>query len=255
MPDRIKKTMSSLNKLAVACCVAVAVSSSPVLADEMVLPGTTEVQYYSPEGQQFYAAGVAALHTADYLNAYAMLAKAAALQPGSVSLNRIVARLATYHGRQTQAEDSRDFYETAIHSLENVLRSSAVAGDLRREVTNELKLAQQERDNLAQRDVLREAAGTAFILDWNKTYAVRPEKVAGEAPATTAATSASQSLVNPLSFINAANQGMQQQQGMGMPGQMPGMMQPGMMPAGGGFPGPGGMPGQPGMAPGAAPNI
>ena len=249
---------SRFNKLAVAFCVALAVLAVPVHAEEMELPGTTEVQYFSSEAQQFYAAGVAALHTADYLNAYSMLAKAATLQPGSVNLNRIVSRLATFHGRQSQAEDARDYYETAIHSLENVLRIPTVSSDIRRQVTNEMKLAMQERDNLAQRDVLREATGNAFILNWNKMYAEAPKKVAGEAPATTAATSASQSLVNPMNFINAANaSAMQGMQGMGMqPGMMgmqPGMMDPSMMdPAGvpGGQPGmgmPGGaFPGQPG---------
>jgi len=231
----IKKTPAIVAiKWAAACATALAMCVAvPVHAEEMELPSAAEVQYFSPEAQQFYAAGVAALNTADYKNAYSLLSKAAALQPAAINLNHIVAKLAAYMGRQSSAEEARDYYETSINSYESILRVQTISADLRRQVTNELKLSIQERDNLAQRDVLREATGTAFLLDWNRKYASRPKRQAGAPPAPTPATTLTQQMVTP-----PMQGGYPAQPGVypGMPGMAPGM--PGMAP------------GMPGMAPG-----
>lgn len=212
-------------------------------AEEMELPTATEVQYFSPEAQQFYAAGMAALDVADYMNAYNMLSKSAALQPAAVNLNRIVARLALYHGRQSSAEDALDFYETALFAYGNILRIPTLSADMRRQITNETKQAQMERDNLATRDTLREAVGTAFLLDWNRKYAVQPPRKAGATVSATAETTAPATVNIGQYFQPAAGT----QPGFGATGV------PGMAP-GAGFGQPG-MP-QPGMpynAPGTGP--
>ncbi len=256
MSDMTRNCRKFALKTMAVCAAAAALWSSPadIRAVDMELPSATEVQYFSPEAQQFYAAGVAALDKADYENGYALMSKAAALQPAAIQLNHITATLATYHGRQKSAEEARDYYETAINSLENILRIGTISGELRRQITNELKLAQMERDNLAQRDVMREATGTAFFLDWNRKYAERPDRTAGApapaAPATTitlTATPAAGFPAVPGAFPGA----MPGQPGMfpgqpGMPGMQPGMpgMQPGM---------PGMQPGMPGMQPGMQP--
>ena len=253
MPLTLLNSNKLTRRFALGCLAALTLCAAPLNAEEMELPSATEIQYFSPEAQQFYSAGVAALNTADYVNAYALLSKAGAIQPTAVNLNRIVARLAIFHGRQTSAEASRDYYETAVNSFETILRNQTISIDLRREITNELKLAIQERDNLAQRDVLREATGTAFILDWNRKYAVPEPRVAGVPPAQAAATSATQTAISPSSFLNFGNTTQPGAGGYGVPGgppaTMPGM--PGAYPgAPGAFPGPpaGAAPGQPAPA-------
>ncbi len=216
--------------------LAIVATAAPTTAVELELPNASEVQYFSPEAQQFYAAGLAALDSVDYVNAYAMISKAAALQPSAVRLNHITATLAIFHGRQNAAEEARDYYETAIQSFQNILRIPTISGDLRRQIVNELKLAEQERDNLAQRDVIREATGTTFFMEYNRKYAERPDRPAGAPTLATPATTITQQLLSPL--MQPAYP-----QGGFTPGMMPG--QPGMMPGQ-----PGMMPGQPGMMPG-----
>lgn len=252
MPNNIRYWSNQTLKLAAwAVAVALAATGGSVHADELELPNAAEVQYFSPEAQQFYAAGVAALDKVDYSNAYSMLSKAASLQPAAIRVNHIAAKLALYQGRQHPADEARDFYETAINSYQNILRVPTITGDLRRQVTNEMKLAELERDALAQRDVLREAAGTSFIIDYNRKYGKAPERVAGttvqEAPSTTL----KEQLLAPL-FAPTAQQGFTPGVGggLGVPGAFPGA--PGGIPGQpGGIPGqPGGIPGQPGAAPG-----
>lgn len=259
----------TLKFVVLATAFALVGITESVRAAELQLPNASEVQYFSPEAQQFYAAGVAALDIIDYRNAYSMFAKAAALQPTAIQLNRITATLAIYQGRQHQADEARDYYATAVNSLNNILRVPTISGDLRRQITNELKIAQNERDSLAQRDVLREAAGTTFFMEYNRKYAKRPERPAGTLPEATPATTLTQRMLSPLQQMMMPGQqqyqGMQGQYGMpggampgmpggampGMPGGMPGGAMPGMPGALPGMPGamPGGMPGQPGMMP------
>lgn len=221
--------------------LTILVTTQPGQAEELELPTASEVQYFSPEAQQFYAAGIAAIDKVDYTNAYAMLSKAAALQPAAIRLNHITATLAIYHGRQNQASEARDFYETAINSYQNILRIPTITGDLRRQVVNEMKLAEQERDSLPQRDVMREAIGTTFLMEYNRLYAERPPRPAGAVPEATPATTITKQLLSPL-LMQSAPQGF----GPGMSPGLPGM--PGMDP---GMPGMDqGMPGMPQNQPG-----
>jgi tetratricopeptide (TPR) repeat protein len=223
--------------------VAMAAALVPINGAEYKLPDATELQYFSPEAQQFYAAGVAALDKADYRNAYDLLAKASALQPTAVRLNRITADLSVFRGRQSQAEDSREYYETAIHSYNNILRIPTLDPDYRREVMNQLKIATQERDNLAQRDVIREAVGTTFFLDQNRKYAQGTPRIAGRGDTPTTITATPE--LYPGMVVPGTPTPVPQP---GQPGYVdPSMMQPGMQP---GFPGqPGAFPGQPGAEP------
>ena len=225
--------------MGLAALAVVGMGVPPAQAVNMDLPNASEVEYYSPEAQQFYAAGVVALDKVDYVNAYSLLSKAAALQPAAVRLNHIVATLAIYQGRHNPADEAQDYYETAVNSYDNILRVPTITADLRRQVTNQLKSAQQERDNLAQRDVLREAAGTSFIMKYNHEYSQAPERPAGITEPAAPATTLSQEIINPMTIL-------MQTQGAQAPGGMPGMGLPGQ---GMGMPGQPamGMPGQPGM--------
>lgn len=218
----------------------------------MEMPNASEVQYFSPEAQQFYAAGVAALDKADYDNAYNMLAKAGALQPASVRLNHIVAQLAMYQGRQNSADEATDFYQTAIASYENILNVPTIGTDLRIKVTNQLKLSLQEASTLAQRDAMREATGTTFILDYNNRYATQTPRAAGNLSEMASVTTQTQAVEpNPIAamMLQDATMGA----GMGMDGMGMGMGTDGM----GMMPG-AGMPMDPSMpmpgGPGAFPN-
>lgn len=220
---------------------------------DMELPNAAEVQYYSPEAQQFYAAGVAALDKADYSNAYNMLAKASALQPAAVHLNHITAKLSVYHGRQHGADAARDYYDTAIACFTNILSVPTISGDTRRAVANELKTAQLEKENLAQRDVMREATGTSFFLDYNRRYANKKSRKAGTISADAPATTITEEIVNPVAAMMMETPALGQDFGMmdtGVGGEM-GMPNAGM-PAAPGMGGPmqppaGVQPGGPGM--------
>ncbi len=218
--------------------VAALFTAAPAAAENMEMPNAAEVQYFSPEAQQFYAAGVAAIDRADYSNAYNMLAKAGALQPASVRLNHIVAQLAMYHGRQTKADEAKDFYQTAIASYESILNVPTITADLRIKITNQLKIALQEAAELDQRDAIREATGTTFILDYNRRYATQTPRAAGileeMASVTTRTVEA-----NPVADMMAQQATMDGGMGIGM-----GMEGMGMMP---GDPGMGMMPGDPNM--------
>lgn len=212
---------------------------APIKAEEVEMPTAAEVQYFSPEAQQFYAAGVAALDRADYDNGYNMLAKAAALQPTAANLNNMVARLAIYKGRQTNVNEARDYYQTAIACYENILNIPTISTDLRRKTMNQLKLASQEGAELAQRDVIREATGNSFILDYNRRYASKTPRAAGTLMEAT--TSTETAAVNPVAEM------LLQDSTMGGMTALSGDI--------GTFDGGAGMPGQPGAlppAPGAA---
>lgn len=118
-----------------------------------------------------YSSGVRSIDRVDYGNAYNYLAKAAQLQPDATRLNMITAALALKHGRTKAASEARGYYETAVLSYQNVLRQRGLDDNFRRDVTNRLKVAIDERDNLAQRDVRREALGTEFVRALNRKYA------------------------------------------------------------------------------------
>lgn len=202
-----------------------------VSATDVELPNAAEVQYFSPEAQQFYSAGIIALDKIDYDNASSMLSKAAALQPTAIRLNHIAATLAIYQGRQNTVDKARDYYATALSEYENILRVPTISGDLRRQITNEMKSAQLEQENLAQRDVIREASGTSYMIEYSRKYGDRPKRKAGETPAATPSTTITQEMLSP--FFNPV-----QQQPGGQPGFGP--PQPGAFPGegGGGFPQP-----------------
>jgi hypothetical protein len=235
---------------------AIMAVAPPSYAEEMEMPNAAEVQYFSPEAQQFYSAGIAALDRADYKNAYNMLAKAAALQPASIRLNHITATLAIYHGRQNSSDLARDYYETALNNYQNILNVPTITGDLRRQVTNELKAAQQEAADLPQRDAIREATGTTFMLDWNRKYATQTPRAAGKLADAAPATTITQQLVNPITQMMAQDPNAvpglygatdPAAYGGAPAGMMPGAGMPGAGMPGAGMPGGNGMPGAPGM--------
>jgi hypothetical protein len=159
--------------------VALLLVVSSLRAEDYKLPDATELQSFSAEAQQFYKAGVAALDKVDYASAYNFFAKAAQLQPGAVRLNRIAAALALKHGRAAPADKARDYYETAVVSFRSILAQPNLEDEVRREVENQLKVTLDEQANLAQRDVKREALGTMFVTELNRTYAP-PTPKAGE---------------------------------------------------------------------------
>lgn len=249
------KIVMSHTKLVVAlAAVAVLGMAVPCSAVELELPNAAEVQYFSPEAQQFYAAGLAALDKADYGNAYSMLAKAAVLQPAAIRLNRMAATVAIYQGRQANADKARDYYQTALAAYQNILRVPTLTADLRRQVQNELKLAQQEASQLPQRDAIREATGTTFILDYNRRYAKDEPRKAGtltDASATSVTQPVASNPINQM-MMQSADPNYGVNMGMGMdPAMMGGGFGEGMqagpgMPGGPGMPAPGmgGMPGE-----------
>jgi hypothetical protein len=143
-------------------------------AEDYKLPDAAEIQSFSPETQQFYNAGIAALDRVDYASAYSFFAKAAQLNPGAIRVNRIAAALALKHGRAASADRARDFYETAVVSFRSILAQPNLDDDVRREVENQLKITLDEQANLAQRDVKREALGTMFVEQLNRQYAPTP---------------------------------------------------------------------------------
>ena len=153
---------------AAAACLAV---TGSVMAEDYKLPDATEMQSYSGEAQQFYNAGVAALDRVDYSGAYNQFSKAAQLEPGAIRLNRLAAGLAVKHGRGSSADKARDFFETAVVCYRSILAQPHLEPEIRREVENQLKVTLDEQANLAQRDVKREAVGTVFITELNRTYA------------------------------------------------------------------------------------
>lgn len=209
--------------------VAALLTAAPAAAENMEMPNAAEVQYFSPEAQQFYAAGVAAIDRADYANAYNMLAKAGALQPASVRLNHIVAQLAMYHGRQTKADQAKDFYQTAIASYESILNVPTITADLRIKVTNQLKIALQEAAELDQRDAMREATGTTFVLDYNRRYATQTPRAAGileEMASVTTRTVEANPITDMMAQQATMDAGMGMDMGMGMGMGMP--VDPGM---------------------------
>lgn len=161
-------------------------SPNAVLAEDFKLPDAAELETFSRDAMPFYVAGIASLDRADYENSYSSLAKAAQLQPYAVKLNRIVAALSVKLGRTKAADQAREFYETAIVSYQNILRHPDLDDSLRREMNNRLKVAVDERDNLAQRDAKRESFGAYFIQELNRSYvasATRAEAVTSPTPA------------------------------------------------------------------------
>ena len=147
---------------------AIVVLTISAYAEEYRLPDSGELASFSPAAMQFYQTGVKALDRVDFLNAYANLAKAAQLQPNAVRLNMIVAGLAIKNGRSRTAAEAKPYYETAILSYRNVLRQMSLPEDYRRDVENRLRVASDERDNLAQRDARREALGSQFVMQLSR---------------------------------------------------------------------------------------
>lgn len=158
---------------------------SAVRAEEFKLPSADELATLPPEGLEFYAAGIKALDHVDYDRAYENLVKAAALQPHAVRLNLIVAALALKHGRSKKADEARDYYATAIRAYENILSVAGLEPAFRRDVENRLKIAKEEREQLAQRDAQREGRGNMFIKQLNRELAKAtktPKPAAAPAP-------------------------------------------------------------------------
>jgi tetratricopeptide (TPR) repeat protein len=166
-------------RLLVIAAIGASVGLMPSQGAQFDLPDSSEIQYYTPAAQEYYAAGIEALDRVDYPNAYNLLAKASALQPAAVKLNHIIAQLAVARGRQTPADEARDYYQTALNSYQNILKVPAISTELRRQIMNQLKVAQSERDNLAQRDVVKEAVGNTYILERNHLYAQATPRAAG----------------------------------------------------------------------------
>ncbi len=212
-------------------------------AEEFKLPTAEELATLPPVALEFYANGIKALDHIDYDRAYEYLAKAAALQPRAVRLNMIVAALALKHGRAKKADEARDYYDTAIQCYENILATPALEPAFRRDVENRLKVARDEKDNLAQRDAQREGRGNMFIKAFNREMAkatktpARPSTGAAPQPPSLAGSAVLAPVGGPGAVLS----------GVGAP-TYPGAA-PTPMPAAG----PAGMPGQAGTAPVAAP--
>lgn len=247
-------------KLAAGAIAGLLTIATAGWAEDYKLPDAAEIQSYSPETQQFYNAGIAALDRVDYAAAYAQFAKAAQLQPGAIRLNRIAAALAIKHGRASAADKAKDYYETAVVCFRSILAQPNLDDDMRRDVENQLKIALDEQANLAQRDVKREALGTMFVQELNRTYAPTPStaKTAGAVapPAVPAAGG------NPLATSGQSSQPNAQQTpvgplipGAGTPAPPPGvptLPYPNQTPAAPASPGVPALPPIPGPAP--APN-
>jgi hypothetical protein len=227
---------------------------SPAQAEEFKLPTVDELATFSPEALHFYAQGIRALDHVDYDRAYENLVKAAALQPQAVRLNLIVAALALKQGRTKKADEAQEYYETAIRAYQNILATPALEAAVRRDVENRLKIAEDERTTLAQRDAQREGRGNMFIREFNREMAKATKtpkpKTAGAPQVPSAAAvqgvlggPAATPAPGPAAYPGATPAGVG-----GMPA-LPGAAQPGGQPgAPGGMPG---LPGLPGTQPGA----
>ena len=229
-------------------------------AAEYQLPDATELSGFSRDAMQFYMAGIDALDRIDHVNGYINLVKAAQLQPDAVRLNMITAAVAMKFGRRKPAAEAAPYYDTAISCYRNVLKRTELSDRFLRDAQNRLRVAVEEKENLAQRDNKREALGSAFVMAYNR-------EIAEETPTPTPAPTATPAPgAQPPGMAAAANP-YAVQPGMMAPGMMPGAnpyapapaMQPGMMAPGMGDPTmmqpgmppgmmpQGGFPGQPGM--------
>jgi hypothetical protein len=174
----------------VVICAALGFATA-VSAEEFRLPDASEISSFSPSTLQLYQGGVRALDRTDYTNAYNLLSKASMLQPAALRLNLLTAGLSLKHGRSKQAAEAKGYYETAIACYQNALKHPELDDTVRRDLTNRLKVATDERDNLAQRDARREAMGGQFITNFNREYAVAtPNPAAVAAPVAAAPTPA-----------------------------------------------------------------
>jgi len=239
---------------------------SPAQAEEFKLPTADELATFSPEALHFYARGIRALDHVDYDRAYENLVKAAALQPQAVRLNLIVAALALKQGRTKKADEAQEYYETAIRAYQNILATPALEPAVRRDVENRLKIAEDERATLAQRDAQREGRGNMFIREFNREMAKATKtpkpKTAGapEVPSAAAVQGvlggpAATPAAAPAAYPGAAPAGVGGMPALpgamppaglpGAPGGMPGLPAlPGTQPGAPGAPQPGGQPGQ-----------
>lgn len=218
--------------LMAAACMTIGVSSAR--AEEYKLPDAAEIATFPREAMQFYANGVKSLDRVDYINAYDNLAKAAQMQPGAVRLNLIAAALALKQGRNRPAAEAKNYYETAIACYKNILKQPAVDDEFRRNVANRLKVANDEKNDLAQRDARREAVGGQFVTQYNKELAPKQPNASGKAAAAAAAAA---TIPTPAA---GAYPGMAT--AAGMPGMSPDAAM-GQQPAGPMMPNPGGTPG------------
>lgn len=157
-------------------------SAAVLRCEEFKLPSGGEITTYPPEAQQLYAAGLQAIDRSDYTNAYENMSKAAQLVPSAVRLNMVASALALKQGRSKPASEARNYYETAVTCYKSILRQQGLDDDLRRDVQNRLKVALDERDNLAQRDARREALGGQFVLGLNREYAPPTPRAAKSTP-------------------------------------------------------------------------
>lgn len=210
--------------------LAICFAGGVVHAEEFKLPDAAEVSSYSPDALGFYHAGLKGLDKVDYVNAYSNLAKAAQLQPGAVRLNLITAALALKHGRSKPAAEAKGYYETAVTSLQSVLRQPGLDEEVRRDATNRLKVATDERNNLAQRDARREAVGGRFITDLSKEFKGATPAAAPKAPGSVPAGPAT----GPAAMPGGAPAAMPGMAPAAMPGAAPAAMPvaaPAAMPA------------------------
>ncbi|MBX7245723.1 MAG: hypothetical protein K1X53_09490 [Candidatus Sumerlaeaceae bacterium] len=229
--------ISVLNRLPKAVRLAAAVFTLAILpglacAEEYKLPDAAEISLYSPIALKFYQSGVAALDRVNYDQAYNDFARAAQFQPEAVRLNMITAGLALKQGRRFHAAKAKNHYETAVMCYRNVLRQPSIDDDFRRNVENRIKVAIDERDNLSQRDVRREAVGGTFVERLNKEFsknAPQEAKASSGAPVPAAPT--------PTPVVAVQQYQQYQQPAQAQPGGYPGL--PGAQPAGPqpGFPG------------------
>jgi hypothetical protein len=226
-------------------------AAAAVHAEEYKLPDVEELATLPPEAIKFYGAGIRSLDHIDYDGAYDSLSKASALQPAATRLNMIVAAVGLKHGRSKKASDAKPYYETVIAAYQNVLRVPGHSADFRRDVENRLRIAIDERDNLDQRDALREGRGGMFIMQFNREFAKptsTPSSTArGPVPAAPTPTPVIAYPAAPVSPYGIQPPAYPYgQQPTGMPG-MPGLPPPPGMPGAPGAPQPydpavGGMP-------------
>lgn len=185
-------------------------------AEEFKLPDSREISTFPPEALQFYNDGLKALDHVDYVNAYEQFAKASQLAPGAVRLDFVTAALALKQGRSKHSAEAKPYYETAINCYQNILKHPDLDEAVRRDAQNRLKIAMDERDNLAQRDVRREVMGNRFVTDLNRQFAPATPKPSPKGAATPAPAAAPAQAAYPVQAY-PQQQGYQQQQQGGAP--------------------------------------
>ena len=158
---------------AFVAALLLALPVSAIRAEEFALPDSAEVESYPPDVLRFYSAGVAALDKVDEYNAYNNLALAANLRPSSVKLNMLAATLALKKGRMSVNQAlAKPFYAAAMF-YGNTLASVEIEPPQQRLAVERLRIVTKERDDLEQRDAIRDVRGLTFVKELNRRIAAK----------------------------------------------------------------------------------